>query len=358
MEREATRQAPTVLKIEVPATLKRAMDPAWLTLALEPIGKGAAVIRVEQVELLRTVATKIRFAVEFAGIAEKHHFCLKGLLDVDELTARGGSTMIREADFYTFIAPRVDVRVPTCVSAIVDRERQQGAIIMRDLIVDGARFCTALEPFTADDAAASLEQIARLHAGRFLLETESWITPRVADLAQAQYVPMPLLQEMLDGPRGEGLPEAVRNAERLVAAMKVLAARDEQRPQFLVHGDSHAGNNYRSAEGGAGLIDWQLLQRGGWALDVGYHVAAVLPVELAEREERNLLRHYLATMRGLGCEVPEEEEAWLQYREAVIYGYYLWAITRRVDPPIINLFVNRLGSAVTRHDSHRLLGIA
>ena len=33
--------------------------------------------------------------------------------------------------------------------------------------------------------------------------------------------------------------------------------------------------------------------------------------------------------------LPGEEEAWQQYREAVIYGYYLWGITRRVDPPII-----------------------
>ncbi|MDB5725168.1 MAG: serine kinase, partial [Novosphingobium sp.] len=41
-----------------------------------------------------------------------------------------------------------------------------------------------------------------------------------------------------------------------------------------------------------------------------------------------------------------------------IYGFYLWSITRRVDPPIIELFVNRLGMAVTRHDSHALLGVA
>lgn len=350
------RGAPT-LSVEVPVTLEQAMDPAWLTIALEPVSEGARVVSVERVEVIRTVATKVRFAVAFDGIGGTAHFCLKGFLDVDEATARGGSTMIREADFYARIAPHVDVRVPACVAAIVDRERQQGAIIMRDLIVDGARFCTALEPFTADDAAASLEQIARLHAGSFLMADESWITPRVGDLAQAQYVPMPLLQEMLDGPRGEGLPAATRNAERLVAAMQALAARDAERPHYLVHGDSHAGNIYRTAEG-TGLIDWQLLQRGGWALDVAYHVAAVLPVEVAEQEERRLLRHYLAVMRGLGCQVPGEEDAWLEYREALIYGYYLWSITRRVDPPIINLFVNRLGSAVTRHQSHGLLGVA
>lgn len=345
------------LNVSPPTTLAAAMDPGWLTGGLEPVGNGAKVTSVEQVEVIRTVATKVRFAVEFEAIPERGHFCLKGFLDVDEATAKGGSTMIREADFYALVGPEVNVRAPTCIAAIVDREQQQGAIIMRDLIAEGARFCTALEPFSVDDAAASLEQIARLHAGSHLLATSAWITPRVGQLARARYVPIAQLQEMLDGPRGEGLPEAVRNAERLVAAVTELASRDEARPQYLVHGDCHAGNLYRTADG-IGLIDWQLLQRGGWALDVAYHIAAVLAVDVAEQNERQLLRHYLEAMRGLGCDVPQEGEAWRQYREALSYGYYLWAITRRVDPALITLFVNRLGSAVARHGSFELLGTA
>ena len=41
-----------------------------------------------------------------------------------------------------------------------------------------------------------------------------------------------------------------------------------------------------------------------------------------------------AATGSLGLTLPNEEEAWLQYREAVMYGYYMWGITRRVDPPI------------------------
>ena len=337
---------------EVPQTLERALDPDWLGQAL-----GRPVNAVERVELIKTVATKVRFAATFANSAETGRYCLKGLLDVDPLTARGGPTMVREADFYGKVAARVDVRVPHCVTSVIDREAQQAVVIMRDLIADGARFCTALEPFSADQAARSLDQIAHLHAGRGLLDGMAWINGRIGELAKAQYVSLGQLQEMLDGPRGEHLPAATRSAERLVAAMGVLAERDAARPHFLIHGDCHAGNIFRTAER-PGLIDWQLLQRGSWALDVAYHIVAVLPVDLAEREERKLLGHYLTTMRGLGFAMPDEEEAWLQFRESLIYGYYLWAITRRVDPPIINLFVNRLGAAVTRHESHRLLGIA
>ncbi len=343
--------------LRVPAKLDGVLDPAWLGEALAGVSGGRAVTAVEVQEVIRTVATKVRFAVAFDGLAEPQGFCIKGLLDVDELTARGGATMIREADFYTRVGPQVAVRTPTCVAAITDRAAMQGLVVMRDLIAESARFCSALEPFTADQAAASLDQLAALHAGRGLLATMDWITPRVADLARMQYVPVETLQGLLDGKRGEGLSPAVRNAERLGAGMRALAERDAARPQFLVHGDAHAGNIFRDAAGATGLIDWQLLQRGGWALDVAYHVCAVLPVDVAEREERALLDHYLAAMRGLGCDLPEREEAWRQYREAAIYGFYLWSITRRVDPPIIELFVNRLGRAVERHGSHVLLGV-
>jgi hypothetical protein len=78
---------------------------------------------------------------------------------------------------------------------------------------------------------------------------------------------------------------------------------------------------------------------------------------VAEREELALLGHYLNEAWQLGCPLPDGEEAWLQYREATLYGYFLWAITRRVEPQIINLFFNRLGSAVARHGSHALVGV-
>jgi len=357
--------------LKPPRTLAEATDKAWLTQALEPVSGGAAIESVEVVEVIRTMATKVRFAVRFAGRVESQGFCLKGFLDVDAATAQGGSTTVREADFYAQLAPLVSVRTPICVSSIIDREGRQGVIIMRDLIKDGARFCSALEPFTLDQAAQSLEQLARLHACAELLEQFPWVDNRIAQLAQAQYVPQPLLQELLDGPRGEGLPARTRDAAVLVARMKALARRDGAQMQTLVHGDAHAGNIYLApAEPGLassglaspaltrpGLIDWQLLQKGSWALDVPYHICAVLEVADAEREERRLLSHYLETVCALGGEALELETAWLCYRASIVYGFYLWSITRRVDPAIINVFVQRLGAAVSRHESYRLLEV-
>ena len=350
--------APAIVDAPVPATLEQALDAGWLTTVLAPVSGGARVVSVETVEVIRTVATKVRFAVTFAGDAGRQQFCLKGLLDVDEMTARGGSTCVLEADFYGKVAPTLDVLVPDCVAAVIDREAQQAVIVMRDLIADGARFCSALEAFTPDQAASSLAQLSQLHAGSAFLDGADWIRPRAAELARMTYITPAMLQELLDGPRGHNLTPQVRDAGRLIAAMRALASRDEGRPQFLVHGDSHAGNIFRDRSGASGLIDWQLLQRGGWALDVAYHLCAVLPVEVAEVEERRLLGDYLSRMRGLGFAMPGDAQAWDQYREAVIYGFYLWGITRRVDPPIIVQFTDRLGKAVMRHGSHALLGVA
>jgi hypothetical protein len=39
----------------------------------------------------------------------------------------------------------------------------------------------------------------------------------------------------------------------------------------------------------------------------------------------------------------------------MVYGYYLWAITRKVDPQITNAFVHRLGTAAHELDSFALL---
>jgi aminoglycoside phosphotransferase (APT) family kinase protein len=353
---DATKIRPAEPALAVPATLEEALDPRWLGKALASVSGGAAVREVRTVEVLRTVATKVRFIVAFEGRPEPQAFCLKGLLNVDEMTARGGSTCVLEGEFYARLAPTLGVRVPEAVAVVTDREAQQSVLIMRDLIAAGAHFCSALEPFTADQAADSLRQIAQLHAGSAVLGSTPWVRPRAAELARMPHMTPEILQELLDGPRGDNLSPSVRNGARLIEGMKALADRSEARPQFLVHGDAHAGNVFRTAQG-SGLIDWQVLQRGTWAIDVAYHLCAVLPVELAEKEELRLLGHYLELARGLGLRLPDEEEAWRQYREAVMYGFYMWGITRRVDPEITIQFTDRLGRAVMRHDSHALLGV-
>ena len=170
-------------------------------------------------------------------------------------------------------------------------------------------------------------------------------------MAAAPFMPLDILQDMLDGPRGDPLPAEIRSAARLQRGMQLYAAQIRERPNCLVHGDAHAGNVYRDANGALGVIDWQVLQKGEWAQDVAYHLAAVLTPQDRRANERRLLDHYLGRLKALGGPAIDVGEAWTRYRAAMIYGYYMWAITRKLDPPIILEFVRRLGLAVSDLDS-------
>ena len=337
----------------LPRTLHDALSPVWLSEVLSPAFGGAQVTAVETVELIQINATKVRFKA-FLDDGSTRALCLKAFLDQPAM-ATGNSASVREAEFYNLLASRISSRVPACVVAPVDREGEFGIVIMRDLKVEGARFCTALEAFDAERAAKSLEQLAHLHSSQARLgslDAIAWAPRQVGWLSSR--VPVDMIQKLMDDERSTGLPANMRDAALLMKALKALVAYDEARAPTLIHGDCHAGNIYETAEG-MGLIDWQLLQQGGWALDVAYHIAAVLPVDVAEREERTLLRHYLDFARGLGNAVPDDETAWREYRFSAVYGMFLWAITRNVDREIINVFYNRLASALMRHDSYRLL---
>jgi aminoglycoside phosphotransferase (APT) family kinase protein len=51
-----------------------------------------------------------------------------------------------------------------------------------------------------------------------------------------------------EGPIGDPVPEQVRDAERLLDAVRRLAgAQEEAEPRCLLHGDAHIGNIYLDA---------------------------------------------------------------------------------------------------------------
>lgn len=341
-------------KLHAPIDLQEALSPQWLQLALAEVSGGAAITSVENVDVLETMAAKVRFKVRFEGDSATHHYCLKAFLN-PEMGRAAGITAMREALFYQRIAPHISLRAPRTITH-VDEEGGSAILIMEDLIHAGAQFCSAREPFTADLAAKSLDQIARLHAAAHLLNDNDWIPSRLSVLATKPHFTAAKLQELMDGPRCANLSRSTSNAILLLEGMKILAARFAKSSTTILHGDCHVGNFYLTKDG-PGLTDWQLIQRGNWAQDVAYHISAVLPEDVAAREERELLNHYLDCVRTHGGVVPDAESAWNDYRLAQIYGYYHWAITTRVEPEIINILVQRLGAGIERNNTYSLLGL-
>jgi len=339
-----------------PRHLEEVLDPAWLSRALGESHPGCQVREATIVETQRTIATKTRFAVSYddpGSPAAPDAMCVKGYFH-EEGWRRPGVGEV-EALFYRYGASRVAARVAPVVYVGLDDQTRSGMVVMRDLVEDGATFLTALSPYSVDQTAGTLDQIAKLHATNWageLLEA-AWLAPKMEMILGA--MPATRLQELLDRPRADVLPDEVRGAERLNAGLRSLVAGWEG-PLCMVHGDIHAGNIFETADG-PGLIDWQLVQRGAWAADVAYHIGAVLDVEERRREERALLDHYLSRLASYGVQAPSSEDAFQAYRTYLVYGYYLWSMTQFVEEPITTQFVRRLGQAVVDHGSFELLGV-
>jgi hypothetical protein len=341
-----------------PANLDEVLAPTWLSAMLAERWPGATVRDVRIVEVLATQATKARLAleVEGGGADVPTRVCIKGVLTDTGATP---SASIIETLFYREAAATLPVRVPACIYASLNADKSRGVVVMQDVIAAGGGFCTALDPFTPEQALDGLDQLARLHAAAWEGTSAyalGWVHSFLDRITHRPAMPAATLQELLDGPRGEPLSPAVRDAGRLQRALEQLAAEVREAPRCLVHGDAHAGNVYRQADGQLGLVDWQILQKGEWAQDVAYHLAAVLSPEDRRVHECALLDEYRARLKALGGPQLAADAAWRRYRGAMIYGFYLWAITRKVEPAITHEFVRRLGIAAEDLKSFELLG--
>lgn len=341
-----------------PVTLETVVSPEWLSAMLAARWPGAQVREARVVELLATQATKVRLrlVVEGGGDDVPTQICIKGVLTD---TGAAPSASLVETLFYREAAAGLPVRVPDCIHASLSADGSRGVIVMRDVVAAGGSFCTALEPFTPDQALDGLDQLARLHVASAPGSAAygfDWARSFLDQISQRPILPEAVLQDLLDGPRGERLSPAVRSAARLQSGLERLAAEVRGGSLCLVHGDAHAGNVYRQADGQLGLVDWQILQKGDCAQDVAYHLAAVLTPEDRQTHERALLAEYISRQKALGGPEMDADDAWRRYRTAMTYGYYLWAITRKVEPEVIHEFVHRLGTAVDDLESFALLG--
>ncbi|MBX6391109.1 MAG: phosphotransferase [Frankia sp.] len=342
----------------VPDTLEEALSPQWLTAALGVRYPGIQVTAVEPGPVISRVATNARFRIECAegtlpeGVSP--NLCVKGYFT--EVGRRYRNAGEFEACFYRDVAPSTDMRTLRAHYADFHPETRHGVVITEDVVVQGAVFLDALSPYTPEQTAQSLTELARLHASTWNhpgLAQVSCLAPRLASYLVLRGVPE--IRENFDGPIGAGVPVEVRDAERLNAAYRLIAeGAASASPWSVIHGDAHVGNVYLDGVGRPSFLDWQIAQRGPWYLDVGYHIASALTIEDRRRHERDLLRHYLEELRAGGVDpAPPEDEAWLLVRRGVVHGFFLWGITQKVNPAITAELLTRLGTAAADHDALR-----
>jgi hypothetical protein len=348
------------MTVSVPATLKELQSPAWLTSALSQRYPGIEVTAVVTGPVISRVATNARFRVECAGGQPdglSANLCGKGYFTEVGWGARTAG--VPEAYFYRDIAAYTGLRTLRSVYADVDPTTLHGVIITEDVVVEGAEFLDALSDYTPDQAAESLEELAKLHAatrGRPQFAEVPWLAPRLETYLQGRGINE--IRGNFEGPIGAGVPEKTRDAQRLVDAYRALAVEVAANTDWsLIHGDAHIGNVYLDGAGRPSFVDWQLVQRAPWYLDVGYHIASALTVADRRLHEETLLRHYLECVAAAGADAPTYDEAWAGVRRGILHGFYLWGITLKVDPAITTTLLDRLGTAAADHDALGAVGV-
>lgn len=344
------------MTVDVPDDLNVALTPRWLTSALQPRFPGVEVRAVERGPVVERLSTNACFTINATGPADlPRRLCIKGYYsEVGRSIAFVGEP---EAGFYRDLAESTGVRTLLCVYAAVDPATRHGVVITRDEVAEGGQFLDGNSPFTSDQAADALTELARLHAATWMAErwaTATWLEPRLGRAVQAwgEKRTLDIMTANLNGPNGAGVPEAVRGAGRLLAAHRRLSAEapEPSTPGWcVIHGDAHVGNIMVDAGQRPRLVDWQLVQRGFWQVDVGYLIAATLPPEQRRTAERDLLRHYLDQLASQGIPAPEFDTAWPLLIDGMTHGFFLWAITTKVAPDVIAVLLARLGTAVADH---------
>ncbi len=338
----------------VPETLEEALSPAWLTAALSTRHPGIEIRNVTPGPVVSRVSTNARFHIDCAGPRPDGlpaDLCIKGYFA--EFGQSPIAVGVAESTFYRDLAGPTGVRTLRSHYSDVHEPTSASVVITDDVVAGGGTFLDPLSSYTVDDAAQSLGELATLHVATWMDPTcgaTTWLAPWFGLLGATRGVTE--IARNFDGPIGAGVPQGVRDAQRLYDTFCAVATEASAADQWcVVHGDPHAANLFRDAAGRPGLLDWQLVQRGPWYIDVGYHLAAVLPVEDRRRHEDDLVQHYLDHLRAGGVPVPPDDEVVRGLRRGMVHGFYLWGITALVDPPITTALLERLGTAVDDHDA-------
>lgn len=339
----------------VPDTLAEALSPRWLTAALRPRFPEVEVVGVRPGPVVDRISTNARFQIACADALPAGlpaHLCVKGYFnDIGRAARFIGEP---EAYFYRDVAQATGVRTLTPVYADVDPSTRHGVIITADEVAQGAEFLDGASSYTPDQTAQSLRELARLHAATWAdphWSTQTWLDQRMGRVLHSwgEDKTLAVITANLHGINGAGVPDAVRDEHRLLAGYRALITEVKSLPWCVIHGDAHVGNLFVDAAGVPSLVDWQLVQRGPWSLDVGYHIASTLTVADRRLCERDLLHHYLSCLHSFGVPPPPWDSAWGQLRHGVLHGMFLWAITTKVAPSVIEILLHRLGTAVADH---------
>ncbi|WNG90393.1 phosphotransferase [Mycobacterium sp. ITM-2016-00317] len=305
------------------------ITPDWMTSALSQHFPGAEVSGVRVA--LRDDGTnrRARLALEYSAGEGPATVFAKAVdpehADLVELT----SGLYHEPRlFASGVALPLDH--PQVYLAAIDEPRRDFLMIMEDVAARGADPRDSTRPMTVAQAAAGVRGLARLHSeywGERLTGHRdlSWVEPFVA-FQGLEYAPLHIAHERL-GDTAPAEVVALSGTELFVDIWARYIGTLTDSVPTLLHGDPHIGNTYVLPDGTVGFLDWQMVRRGSFSLDLGYFLQGALTIEDRRDSERDLLDEYRGALRLPADELPSAEDIWTRYRASVAHGLAIWMAT-------------------------------
>lgn len=305
------------------------ITPAWMTAAIAGHCPGAVVSGVEVV--LRDDGTnrRARLALSYSAGTGPATVFAKAVdpahADLVALT----SGLFHEPRLFSSQAA-LPLEHPTVYAAVYDEAASNFLLIMEDLTTRGAEPRDSTRPLSVDQAASGVRGLARLHSrywgDRLTGDPRlDWVEPFVP-FPGLELAPLEIAFERLGATVPPEIP-ALSGSELFGEIWARYITTLTNSPQTLLHGDPHIGNTYVLPDDDVGFLDWQMVRRGNWSLDVGYFLQGALTIEDRRRAERDLLDQYRDTLELPDSELPSREEVWLRYRASVAHGLAIWIAT-------------------------------
>ncbi|KAI2466722.1 aminoglycoside phosphotransferase [Annulohypoxylon bovei var. microspora] len=291
--------------------------------------------KIRSASLTRSIfgtASKLFFSVRYAEeVADPSsrpaEICVKGVFDPEMLESQPWTLSLaqREANFFAKIAPTIKhMGYPKgWWGGTSDR---QGIAIMSDLTHEGCTFPPEVASYPVEKALDGAAQIAGLHA-QFWGKSQDdypWISNDY-DVAM-KFIAEPWDSVVREAGRPK-LPEYLMDGARVKRVQDKYYARRNPRFRTLLHGDTHLGNVYFTAEGHTRFLDWSAFHFASCFHDLVYFVSTTLTIEDRRAHEMEVLDHYLATLHRLGGPKfdRDDEELMIEYKRSYMTNI-IWPV--------------------------------
>jgi hypothetical protein len=247
----------------------------------------------------------------------------------------------REARFYEGPAREVPLRIPRPYFAAHGAEPTQYIMVLEDLVSAGCAFTNRLQPLADEHGMKVIESLGRLHAHFWndpRLDGEfSWIQPAMRG---------PYGATLIDKARvrfaGEFPTVFTELCHLYVEHHEQIAELLDSGERTLIHGDTHAGNQF-VLDGDVGLYDWAVISQSPGIRDLSIYLGNSCPTEIRRSEEERWLRAYHRILVDAGVDAPAFEVLWQRYRLNVIYAWVAATTTASMGSRWQPVEVGRLG---------------